>query len=106
MLEAVADRYRDPLMGLRLAGAIQPATFGAIGYLMQTCTSFVDVFNVATRYNGLLSNIGKTSLRPRPHAVQVCWDRTAGRAALRRPAPESVLGAYVALARQIGTEAC
>src|SRR3546814_5054779 len=28
MLEAVADRYRDPLMGLHLAGAIQPATFG------------------------------------------------------------------------------
>src|SRR3546814_20688284 len=79
MLEAVADRYRDPLMGLHLAGAIQPATFGAIGYLMQTCTSFVDVFKVATRYNGLLGNIGKTSLRHRPGAVQVCWeDRQSG----------------------------
>src|SRR3546814_16527662 len=68
---------------------------------MQTCTSFVDVFEVATRYNGLLSNIGKTSLRHRTGAVQVCWECTAGSDALRRQATEYVIGAFVVMARML-----
>jgi AraC-like DNA-binding protein len=99
MLDAVADRYHDPLMGLHLAGVIQPATFGAVGYLMQACTSFADVLKVATRYNGLLSNIGTTSLQHRPGFVHVCWQCTAGSDALRRQATEYVIGAFVVMAR-------
>ena len=37
---AVSGRYADPLLGLHLAADIQPATYGAIGYLMQACTTF------------------------------------------------------------------
>jgi AraC-like DNA-binding protein len=99
MFAAVSSRYSDPLMGLHLAGDIQPATFGAIGYLMQACTTLGDALEVVTRYNGLLSNIGKTSLVRSPGAVRICWECSAGSPGLRRQVTEYVLGSFVALLR-------
>jgi AraC-like DNA-binding protein len=99
MLAVVSARYPDPLMGLRLAGDIQPATFGAVGYLMQACTTLGDVLEVATRYNGLLSNIGKTSLAHAPGLVQVRWECTGVSAALKAQITDYVIGAFVAMTR-------
>lgn len=97
MFAAVSTRYADPLLGLHLAGDIQPATYGAIGYLMQACTTFGDALEVVTRYNGLLSNIGRSSLVRHPGTVQVCWECLAGSPGLRRQLTEYVLGSFVAL---------
>lgn len=99
MLASVTTRYADPLIGLHMASDIQPATFGAFGYISQACNNFADVLDVATRYNGLLSNIGKTSVKPVPGGVQLCWECLVGGEALHRQATEYVLGALVVLAR-------
>lgn len=96
---AAARRYGDPLIGLHLAADIQPAAYGAIGYLMQACTSLGDVLDVLTRYNGLLSNIGRTSLVRGPGTVAVRWECLAGSPALRRQLTEYVFGSFVALLR-------
>lgn len=99
MLAAVTGRYADPLMGLHLASDIQPATFGAIGYIMQACTTLADALEVVTRYNGLLSNIGRTSLVHSPGLLQVRWECAVGSPALRRQATEYVFGSFVGLVR-------
>jgi AraC-like DNA-binding protein len=99
MLAALALYRRDPLVGLHLARHIQPATFGAIGLLFQSCTTLVDALETVVRYNGLLSNIGATSLVFGPGTVEVRWECLAGGEALRRHASEYVLGIFVTLAR-------
>lgn len=99
LLAAAARRYADPLLGLHLAGDIQPATFGAIGFICQTCATFGDALDVVARFNGLLSNIGTTTIEHGPGTVRIRWDCSAGGGAFRRHATEYVLGACVALAR-------
>jgi AraC-like DNA-binding protein len=56
---------------------------------------------VVPRYNGLLSNIGKTSLVHLPGAVQVRWDCMAGSEGLRRQISEYVLGSFAVLLRML-----
>lgn len=99
MLAALARRHGDPLIGLHLASDIQPATFGAIGYICQACSTFGDVLDVVTRYNGLLSNIGTTSMAFHPGTVELRWQCSTGSAEFRRQATSYVLGAFVVLAR-------
>ncbi|MBV8063475.1 MAG: AraC family transcriptional regulator [Nevskia sp.] len=99
MLGAVASRYADPLLGLHLAGDVQPATFGAIGYIMQACTTLADALQVVTRYNGLLSNIGRSTLLHQPGAVHMRWDCLAGSAEFRRQTTEYVFGSFIGLVR-------
>lgn len=99
MLSALSRRHEDPLIGLHLASDIQPATFGAIGYICQACNTFGDVLDVVTRYNGLLSNIGTTSIVFLPGTVELCWQCSTGSAEFRRQATEYVLGAFAVLAR-------
>lgn len=99
MLAAVASRYSDPLLGLHLASDVQPATFGVIGYIMQACTTLADALQVVTRYNGLLSNIGRSTLVHQPGTVQLRWDCLAGSAEFRRQTTEYVFGSFVGLVR-------
>jgi AraC-like DNA-binding protein len=99
MLAAVSGRYSDPLMGLHLASDIQPATFGVIGYIVQACTTLSDALDVVTRYNGFLSNIGRTTLVHDPGVVQIRWECLAGSQALKRQVTEYVLGSFVGLVR-------
>lgn len=104
LLAALSRRYADPLVGLHLAADLQPATFGALGYILQACASYADVLETAIRYNGLLSNIGTTSLAFGPGTVEVCWSCSAGGEAFRRQATDYVLGAFVVLARVLMPE--
>jgi AraC-like DNA-binding protein len=99
MLGMLAQRYADPLLGLHFASDIQPATFGAIGYISQACATFGDVLEVMTRYNGLLSNIGQTSVIHHPGLVEIRWDCHNGGPAFRRQASEYVLGSFTVLTR-------
>lgn len=104
MLQAVSARFNDPLLGLHLASDIQPAAFGAIGLIAQTCATFGEVLDVVVRFNGLLSNIGNTSLRHGPGTVEICWQCTVGGELFRRVASEYVLGALVVMARLLLSE--
>lgn len=99
MLAAFARRYSDPLMGLHLAGDIQPATFGVLGYLSQACATFADVLDAISSYRGLLSNIGESAMRIEPGSVVVGWRCLAGSPFFRRQATEYVLGVLVTLSR-------
>lgn len=101
LLERLSQRFETPLIGLQLAGEVQPATFGVLGFLMQACATFGDVLNMITRFNGLLSNFGHTSLRHTPGEVHIQWDCRAGGAAFRRHACDYVLGSFVVLGRAL-----
>ena len=94
------DQYPASVMaGLQLAREIQPASFGALGLLLQSCTTLADALEAVVRFNGLLSNIGTTTLAFAPGIVEVRWECAAGSPAFRRHASEYVLGAFVMLAR-------
>jgi len=101
MLAAYTRKYSDPLLGLGLANDIQPATFGVIGYISQACTTLADVLDVVTRYNGLLSNIGKTTVVHEPGLVHVNWVCLAGSDALKRQLTEYVIGSFAVLMRTL-----
>src|SRR3546814_2699001 len=95
MLTAFARRYSDPLMGLHLAADIQPATFGVLGYISQSCATFSDVLDAVSSYRGLLSNIGETAIQYEPGSVMLNWRCLAGSTFFQRQASEYVLGVLV-----------
>lgn len=99
MLAALQRQYSDPLFGLRMANEIQPTTLGAIGHLLQACPTLGDLVDVVTRYNGLLSNIGRSSVTHAPGQVELHWDCLAGSPLFRRHASEYVVGTFVVLSR-------
>jgi|GEM_PF-261779 len=100
-LESMAQQKRSQLFGLQLALDIPPATFGVLGLLTQSCPTFGDVLTVVTRYNGLLSNIGHTSVHYSPGRVHVRWQCLAGGARFRQHATEYVLASFVVLGRAL-----
>lgn len=99
LLTAFARRHGIAMLGLQLAGDIQPASFGTLGHLALACNSFGEVLEEATRYNGLLSNIGETVVSHGPGTVAIGWVCRAGSEAFQREATEYVLGAMARLAR-------
>lgn len=99
MLATITREHQQPLAGLRLSRDIQPATFGPLGFIAQVCPTVGDVLETLVRYNGLLSNIGNTSLVHSPGSVEVRWECLAGGTVFRRQATEYVLGAAVTLLR-------
>lgn len=104
MLDTLSRRYADPLLGLHLAGDIQPATFGVIGHIAQACNTLADVIDAALRFHDLLSNISRLAVVHRPGVVDVQWECISGGPAFRRHATEYVLGAFVTLARLLVPE--
>lgn len=101
LLGALPGQTGDQPLGLRLARHIQPATFGAIGHLLQACDNFGEVLDMLERFNGLLSNIGSSRVGHGPGTVQLYWNCAAGGDRLRRHATDYVLGAFVTLARRL-----
>lgn len=104
LLIASAPYFSDPLMGLHLAQYVQPATFGAIGYIAQACPHFSDVLAILPRFNGLLSDIGHSAVKFAPGTVSVHWQCLAGGPIFRRHASEYVLGAFTVLAHLLMPE--
>lgn len=99
MLNAWISADGDPLPGLRLAGSVQPPTFGALGLVFQSCATLADALQTVIRFNGLLSSFGETRLEFAPGTVRVCWRGAAGGEQFRRQAAEYVLGVFVTVAR-------
>lgn len=99
VLSAVSERYPDPLVGLHSARDIKPAALGPLGHILQACTHFADALEMVVRYRGLLSNIGRSSVRRLPGEVQVCWECLVGGPALRRQATEYVLATFASMTR-------
>ncbi|HVK99602.1 MAG TPA: AraC family transcriptional regulator [Dongiaceae bacterium] len=99
LLAALQRDHADRLPGIHLANAIQPATLGALGFILQACSTFADMLDVVQRYNGMLSNIGHASVQPLPGLVQVSWECRAGSPQLQRHASEYVMGTIMVVAR-------
>lgn len=99
MLNAVQRQQGDRLFGLHMAGDIQPSTLGAMGHILQACSTLGDLIDVVVRYNGFLSNIGRTSVVHRPGLVELRWECLAGGPVFRRHASEYVVGTFVVLTR-------
>lgn len=99
MLDTLTRRHDIPLIGLHLANDIQPATFGALGFIAQACKTFGDGLEIMQRFRGLLSNIGELSITHASGSVSVGWECRSGGAAFQRQATEYVLGAFVVLMR-------
>lgn len=103
MLEA--DAWRDdPLLGLHVAQEIQPGTLGTLGYVLQACNTLGELLEVVVRFNGLLSNIGHTSVNHSPESVEVRWDCRAGGEVLRRQAHEYILGVFSVMRRLLAPD--
>jgi AraC-like DNA-binding protein len=101
VLTHLSEHFETPLIGLQLAGEVQPAVFGVLGFLTQSCATFGDVLDMVIRYNGLLSNIGHTSLDHSPGKIHIQWDCRAGGELFRRHATEYVLGSMTVLMRAL-----
>ncbi len=99
MLASITRRHRMAQIGLQLANDIQPATFGPLGHIAQTCKTFGDVIEVAMKFSGLLSNVGQFTLTRRPGSIDLAWTCLAGGPAIRREATEYVIGALVVMSR-------
>lgn len=99
ILAAAQHRYEDPLLGLHMAEEVQPGTLGPLGFLLQACSTLSDLLDVAVRFNGLMSNIGHTSVQHSPGLVEIRWDCLAGTPALRRHATEYIIATFVTLTR-------
>lgn len=99
LLAVFQDRHPDPFLGLHMAESVQPATLGALGFVLQACGTLGDLLDVAVRFNGLMSNFGHTSFTRSPGTVEVRWDCRAGGPLLRRHAAEYILGIFSVLTR-------
>lgn len=87
--------FPDPLMGLHASQSESDAAFGVLGYLNQTCATLQEVFTAKTRYERLVSDMGRTTLRQEPGVVLCCWDCNACDPVFVRHATEFLLGQWM-----------
>lgn len=104
LLTLVSRHLKEPLLGLHLAHNIQPANWGVLGYVFQASTTVADILDVLVRFNGLLSNIGKTEVVFLPGTVEVRWGMSVGGSAFRHHATDYVLAAAINVMRLLVAE--
>lgn len=91
-LRRVLDESGDPVMGLRLAGLVNLAALGVLGYVIQTSTTLADLIATTIRFDALLSNVGHTWERRDGNGVYWGWDCHIGDETVRRHAIDCVVG--------------
>ncbi len=99
LLAEFSQEYQNAPVGLHMANQIQPTTLGSLGFILQACSTFADMLDVIQRYNGMLSNIGFSSVQHLPGLTQLSWECLAGSSLLKRHLSEYVIGTFVVLAR-------
>lgn len=62
-LRTIIELMDDPLIGLRVSSLINMAAIGVLGYVMQTSPTLRNMIETVIRFEGLLSNVCRTSLR-------------------------------------------
>jgi len=101
LVHAALRRSQNPLLGLTMARHTGPASFGVVGYIMQTCSNLQDAMQMVNRYERLISDIGFTSLRHEPGVALWCWDCKTSDPVFLRQATEYILAAWSSLVRMI-----
>lgn len=97
LLKEFFERLPQIPLGLKLAQNIQPATFGTIGLLFQTCATFSEALDIAVKYNGFLSNIGQSHVEFSPGQVHLYWQCLAGSEQFKQHATDYVMASLLAL---------
>lgn len=94
-LHKLSEYYPDTLFGLEAASS-RGAGFGVLGYLAQTCATLQEVFETIIRYEALVSDIGKTSLRYEIGGLVHCiWTCKAKNKLFKRHATEFILACWL-----------
>lgn len=101
LLHVVERDLRIPHLGLELAQSITPAAFGVLGHLFQACGTLQDLLGTMVRFNGLMSNLGHSSMRHGPGTVTMSWSCLAGGEAFAQVAAEFILGACSVMTRTL-----
>lgn len=101
LLDIAAQELDIPCLGLDMARSITPASFGVLGHLFQASSNLGDLLASMVRFNGLMSNIGHSSMHRGPGTVTMSWDCLAGGPAFRRVSAEFILGACSAMTRAL-----
>jgi AraC-like DNA-binding protein len=101
LMTAYQEERGDPFIGLRMAEDIQPSTLGSMGFLLQSCATLADLIDVVVRFNGLMSNIGHTSIHHGPGEFELRWACLAGSPAFRRQSREYIMGTNVMMGRML-----
>jgi AraC-like DNA-binding protein len=104
-LLAIAMQELDvPCLGLDMARSITPASFGVLGHLFQASSNLGDLLASMVRFNGLMSNVGRSRMHLGPGTVTMSWDCLAGGPAFRRVSAEFILGACSAMTRALAPD--
>jgi AraC-like DNA-binding protein len=101
LLGIVQQSFDEPSLGLELARTISPASFGVLGHLFQASGTLGDLMASMVRFNGLMSNVGLSSMRHGPGTVTMSWACLAGGPAFRTLAAEFILGACSVMTRTL-----
>lgn len=95
LLHIMQTYFDDPLVGLHFSHTASPASFGALGYLTQACSTLDEAFLATTRYERLVSDFGTTSLQREPGVVICRWDCKSSDPVFVRHATEYLLGSWM-----------
>lgn len=101
LVDVAVHQFDEPHFGLSLAHNISPASFGVLGHLFQACSTLGDLLTTMTQFNGLMSNVGRSSMQRGPGTVTMSWACLAGGPLFRAVAAEFILGACCAMARTL-----
>lgn len=95
LLHAAVDIAHTPLFGLDFSRHVTSAEFGVLGFLTENCASLRDIFDITIRYEILVSDIGRTSLRYEPGVTLCCFDCKSSDPLFVREVTEHILGSWL-----------
>ena len=84
----------DPFIGLKLARAVHPGSFGVLGYTLMNCRNLREVLSLTEQFGFLVSNVGTISFEEKDGIASVHWDTSAYDAEQLRPAHEAFLAGW------------
>ncbi|MGL6160277.1 AraC family transcriptional regulator ligand-binding domain-containing protein [Microbulbifer sp.] len=96
---ALAEAYPDPLLGIKLGGAMQISQMGLVGYLLMTQKTLGAAVEQLLTYHPLVGEGGQFELRRSGHHVDLCYQPNYLRCARLRV--ETVLSACLAQVRSM-----
>lgn len=79
LLLRAAERLQDPLLGLHLGQAIQPAHLGALGYVLLACENLGAALARIQRYHRLVNDINPIEPRVTGDQLELRWGAAHGR---------------------------
>lgn len=79
LLLQAAERLQDPLLGLHLGQAIQPAHLGALGYVLLACENLGAALARIQRYHRLVNDINPIEPRVIGEQLELRWGAARGR---------------------------